>query len=99
MGTKCQPADTLGILEDIVEGKATFEKWGNFDDIEIMYDWSGKTADFRPNLDDPEYKAALKAAMQNRVDAVEGFSTAKNGYDKPPDEALEAVKRLVDALS
>ena len=99
MGTKCQPADTLGILEDIVEGKATFEKWGNFDDIEIMYDWSGKTADFKPNLDDPEYKAALKAAMQNRVDAVEGFSTAKNGYDKLPDEALEAVKRLVDALS
>ena len=99
MGTKCQPADTLGILEDIVEGKATFEKWGNFDDIEIMYDWSGKTADFRPNLDDPEYKAALKAAMQNRVDAVEGFSTAKNGYDKLPDEALKAVKRLVDALS
>ncbi|WP_278928118.1 ATP-binding protein [Thomasclavelia cocleata] len=99
MGTKCQPADTLGILEDIVEGKATFEKWGNFDDIEIMYDWSGKTADFRPNLEDPEYKAALKSAMQNRVDAVEGFSTAKNGYDKLPDEALEAVKKLVDALS
>ncbi|MCM1180988.1 MAG: phosphoenolpyruvate carboxykinase (ATP) [Clostridium sp.] len=98
MGTKCQPADTLGILETIVEGKASFEKWGSFDDIEIMYEWPGKTADFRPNLEDPEYKAALKNAMQNRVDAVEGFATKKEGYDKLPDEALAAIKKLVDAL-
>ncbi|MBO5282130.1 MAG: phosphoenolpyruvate carboxykinase (ATP), partial [Lachnospiraceae bacterium] len=28
MGTKCKPADTLGILETIVEGKAKFEQWG-----------------------------------------------------------------------
>ena len=41
MGTKCKPADTLGILETIVEGKAKFEQWGPFEDIEIMYDWSG----------------------------------------------------------
>jgi phosphoenolpyruvate carboxykinase (ATP) len=99
MGTKCQPADTLGILETIVEGKAKFEKWGPFDDIEIMYDWSGKTSDaFKPNLDDPEYKAALKSAMQNRVDAVEGFATKKEGYDKLPDEALQALQKLVNAL-
>jgi phosphoenolpyruvate carboxykinase (ATP) len=63
-----------------------------------MYDWSGKTADFKPNLDDAEYRGALKAAMQNRVDAVEGFATKKDGYDKLPDEALAAVKKLVDAL-
>ena len=99
MGTKCQPADTLGILESIVEGKAVFEKWGNFDDVEIMYDWAGKTADFKPDLNDPEYKAALKSAMQNRVDAIKKFSTDKEGYDKLPDEALQAVQKLVDALS
>ena len=99
MGTKCQPADTLGILETIVEGNAKFEKWGNFDDIEIMNDWPGKTADFKPDLNDADYKAALKSAMQNRVDAVEKFSTAKEGYDKLPDEALAALKKLVDALN
>ena len=38
---------------------------------------------------------ALKSAMQNRVDAVEGFATKKEGYDKLPDEALEALKKLV----
>ena len=99
MGTKVKPADTLGILETIVEGKANFEKWGNFDDVEIMYDWDGKTADFKPDLNDPEYKAALKNAMQNRVDAVKGFAEKKEGYDKLPDEALAAVQKLVDALN
>ena len=99
MGTKCKPANTLGILETIVEGKAKFEQWAPFEDVEIMYDWSGKTADFTPDMNDPEYKAALKAAMQNRVDAVQGFATKKEGYDKLPDEALEAVQKLVDALN
>ena len=37
--------------------------------------------------------------MQNRLDAVEKFSTDKGGYDKLPDEALAAVQKLVDALS
>jgi phosphoenolpyruvate carboxykinase (ATP) len=98
MGTKCKPADTLGILETIVEGKAKFEQWGDFEDIEIMYDWSGKTADFKPDLSNAEYRAALKSAMQNRVDAVEGFNTKDGGYDALPDEALAAVKKLVDVL-
>ncbi len=94
MGKKVQPKDTLGILETIVEGKATFEKWGPFDDIEIM-DWEG----FTPDLDDPEYKAALKGAMESRVNAVEKFATDKGGYDKLPDEAMVALKKLVDALA
>ncbi len=94
MGKKVQPKDTLGILEAIVEDKAEFKKWGNFDDVEIM-DWEG----FVPDLNDAEYKNALKNAMQNRVDAVEGFATKKDGYDKLPDEALAAIKKLVDVLA
>ena len=94
MGKKVKPADTLGILEAIVENRANFTQWGPFEDIEIM-DWEG----FAPDLNDAEYKEALKNAMQNRVDAVEGFATKKEGYDKLPDEALAAVKKLVDALN
>ncbi|MCM1496525.1 MAG: phosphoenolpyruvate carboxykinase (ATP) [Bacteroides sp.] len=93
MGKKVQPKDTLGILETIVEGKATFTQWGPFADIEIM-DWEG----FTPDLNDADYKAQLKNAMQNRVQAVEDFATKKGGYDKLPDEALDALKKLVDAL-
>lgn len=94
MGKKVQPKDTLGILETIVEGKAQFKQWGPFEDIEIM-DWEG----FTPDLNDAEYKAALKSAMENRVNAVEKFATDKDGYDKLPDEALAALKKLVAALA
>ncbi|MCR5784638.1 MAG: phosphoenolpyruvate carboxykinase (ATP) [Eubacterium sp.] len=99
MGHKCEKEDTLGILETIVEGKAKFEKWGPFEDIEIMNDWNGKTGDFTPDLNDPEYKAALKAAMQNRVDAVLGFANNDEGYDKLPDDALAAIQKVVDELA
>ncbi len=98
MGHKCQKEDTFGILETIVEGKAKFEQWGPFEDIEIMNDWMGKTGDFTPDLNDADYRAQLKAAMQTRVKAVEDFANKKEGYDKLPDEALEALKKLVNAL-
>ena len=49
-------------------------------------------------MDDPEYIAALKSAMQNRVEAVKGFSEKKDGYDKLPDEALAALEKLVNSL-
>lgn len=91
MGKKVKPADTLGILETIVEEKAEFKLWGPFSDIEIM-DWEG----FVPDLKDPEYVGQLKARMQDRVNAVEGFATKKDGYDKLPDEALAALKKVVD---
>ncbi len=91
MGKKVKPADTLGILESIVEKKASFKQWGPFGDIEIM-DWEG----FTPDLGDGEYVKALQNAMQNRVDAVEGFATKKEGYDKLPEEALAALKKIVN---
>ncbi|MCM1158584.1 MAG: phosphoenolpyruvate carboxykinase (ATP) [Bacteroidales bacterium] len=93
MGKKVQPKDTLGILETIVEGKASFAQWGPFEDIEIM-DWEG----FTPDLNDADYKAQLKSAMQTRVDAVKDFSEKKGGYDKLPDEALAALEKLVNVL-
>lgn len=94
MGKKVQKEDTLGVLEAIVEGTAKFEKWGPFEDIEILH-----CDGFEPNLSDADYKAALKNAMQNRVNAVKGFSEKKGGYDALPEEALAALQKLVDELS
>jgi len=102
MGEKVKPADTLGILETIVEGKAQFEQWGPFEDIEIMNTWDGQTdgfKNFKADLGDADYKAQLKSAMETRVKAVEDFATKKEGYDKLPDEALAALKKLVDVLN
>lgn len=93
MGKKVQKEDTLGVLEAIVEGTAKFAQWGPFEDIELM-EWDG----FTPDLNDADYLAQLKSAMQNRVDAVEGFAVNKSGYDKLPDEALDALKKLVEEI-
>ena len=94
MGKKVKPSDTLGILETIVEGKANFKQWGPFKDMEIM-EWEG----FVPNLNDSEYKAQLKARLEDRVKFIESREEAKGGFDKLPNEALEALKKLVIELN
>ena len=93
MGKKVQPKDTLGILETIVEGNAEFKQWGPFSDIEIM-DWEG----FIPDMNDAEYLEQLKARMIDRVNEIKAFATAKGGYDKLPEDALEAIEKVVNEL-
>ena len=93
MGKKVKPADTLGVLESIVEGTANFKQWGPFEDIEI-FEWEG----FVPDLKDPEYKAQLKARMNDRIAFIESKETLKGGYDKLPADALEALKKVVSEL-
>ena len=93
MGKKVKPADTLGIIEAVVEGKANFKQWGPFEDIEI-FEWEG----FVPDLNDPEYKAQLKARMNDRVKFVESRNEFKDGYDKLPEDALAALKKVVSGL-
>jgi len=93
MGKKVQPKDTLGILEAIVEGKAEFKQWGPFSDIEIM-EWDG----FIPDMNDTEYVTQLKARMNDRVEEIKAFSTEKGGYDKLPDDALQAIEKVVKEL-
>lgn len=94
MGKKVQPKDTLGVIEAIVEGKAEFKQWGPFEDIEI-FEWEG----FVPDLNDAEYVAQLKARMNDRIAFVESRETFKEGYDKLPADALEALKKVVSALN
>lgn len=93
MGKKVQPKDTLGVIEAVVEGKADFKQWGPFSDIEI-FEWEG----FVPDLNDPEYVAALKARMNDRVEFVKSRETFKDGYDKLPADALEALQKVVAEL-
>lgn len=91
MGKKVQPKDTLGILEAIVEGKASFKPWGNFSDIEI-FEWEG----FVPDLSDANYVAQLKARMLDRYNYVMKLNEVESGYNKLPDDAAQAIKKVVD---
>lgn len=93
MGKKVRPSDTLGIIETIVEGKAEFKQWGPFNDIAIM-EWEG----FVPNLDDSEYIYQLKERMKDRVKFVESRNDVKGGFDKLPEDALDALNKVVAEL-
>ena len=91
MGKKVQPKDTLGILEAIVEGKADFKQWGPFSDIEI-FEWEG----FVPDLTDKDYITQMKARMQDRLNYVTSLDELKGGYNKLPQDAALAIKKVVD---
>lgn len=93
MGKKVKPADTLGVIETIVEGKAEFKQWGPFSDIEIM-EWEG----FVPDLNDAEYVSQLKARMLDRVEFVKSRETEKGGFDKLPADALAALEKVVSEI-
>ena len=91
MGKKVQKEDTLGVLEAVVEGKAQFKKWGPFEDIEI-FEWEG----FVPDLGDKEYVAQLKARMQDRLNYVTKLDAEEGGFNKLPEDAAAAIKKVVD---
>lgn len=90
MGTKVKKEHTLGIIEAIVEGSAKFHKWGNLEDIQIM-DIEGFDASF----DNKEFAEQFKARMQDRIAFVKSRETEKNGIDKLPADALEALENVV----
>ncbi len=94
MGKKVQKEDTLGVIEAVVDGTAKFEKWGPFSDIEI-YKWKG----FEPDLNDENYLQQLKARMLDRLNFVQSRETFKGGYDKLPEDALQAIEKVVNELS
>src|SRR5574344_1509489 len=93
MGKKVTPKDTLGVIESIVEGNAKFEQWGNLSDIQIM-----KLDGFEADLNNSEYKEEFKKRMSDRVNFIKSRETEKNGVDKLPSDALEALERVLNQL-
>ena len=91
MGKKVQPKDTLGIFEAVVEKKAEFKQWGPFSDIEI-FEWEG----FVPDLSNKDYVDQLKARMQDRLNYVTNLDEAEGGFNKLPEDAAAAIKKVVD---
>jgi phosphoenolpyruvate carboxykinase (ATP) len=93
MAKKVTPAITLGSLEKIVEGKATFAPFANIDSMEIL-----PIEGFEPDFTDAEYKAQFVARMKDRTDYIASRNTAREGFDALPAEALDAMKKVLDAV-
>ena len=93
MGKKVKPKDTLGVIEAVVDGTANFKQWGPFTDIEIN-EWEG----FVPDMNDAAYVEQLKARMLDRLTYVKNLETNNEGYDKLPEDAMDAIRKVVDQL-
>ena len=93
MGHKVTKEVTLGAIESVVDGTAKFSKWGNFSDIEIA-----ETEGYTPDLKDKAYLEQLKARMADRLKYVESRKTEKGGYDELPQDAIDAIQKVVDEV-
>ena len=94
MEKKITPSVTLGCLEQVIENTAQFHQWENFQDLEIM-DVEG----FIPNLADAHYKEQLQARLTDRLTFLKSRETEKGGFDKLPQEAIDALEQVLQQLS
>jgi phosphoenolpyruvate carboxykinase (ATP) len=94
MGTKVKPSDTLGILEQIIEGRADFRPWGPLRGIKTL-DWPG----FKADLDEKEYRLEFAKRIADRIAFVQSRDTELGGADKLPQDAAQALESLLNALS
>jgi len=87
--TKVTPSVTLSLIEDIVTNKAIFENFGPFSSLQYY-----KIAGYEPDFNNKEYCENVKARMQDRLD----FVSKLEGLDKLPDEAIDAIKKILNEI-
>ncbi len=90
MGKKVTKEATLGSLEKIVEGKATFKPFGTIEGVSYL-----EVDGFEPQFADASYKAQLVARMQDRVKWISDEAAKDTDFNKLPDEALNVMKSVV----
>ncbi|WIF95190.1 phosphoenolpyruvate carboxykinase (ATP) [Caminicella sporogenes] len=93
MDKKISKEITIGLLDSIVEGKADFEKWGNFSGIEIV-----KIKGFIPNLLDENYVSELIKGIKYRINFISDLNYKDNGVDKLPEEAIDCLNNLIKEI-
>ncbi|MCF0112784.1 MAG: phosphoenolpyruvate carboxykinase, partial [Bacilli bacterium] len=84
---KVKPAHTLGLIEDIVLNKAKFVPFGKISSLEY-YPMEG----FEVPFGDAEYMEQVALRMKDRYDYIAGL----DDFNKLPEDALEAIKKVVD---
>ena len=80
---------TLGSLEAIIEGTATFKSIG-IEGISVL-----PVDGYEMNFKDAAYKKQFIARLNDRIGFFEKNKTAKGGFDALPDEAAESMKKIV----
>jgi len=93
MGKKVTPADTLGIIEAIIEERARFVPFGPFSDMETM-----ELERFPIDFSDEKYRREFFARFRDRLAYVKSRETEKAGIDRLPPEAEAALRKALDEI-
>jgi phosphoenolpyruvate carboxykinase (ATP) len=88
MGKKIPKEVTLGSLESIIENRAEFKPFGSLESFEYL-----PVEGFIPDFGDATYAEQLAKRMLDRVAFIEDCAVAKEGFNRLPDEALDAMKK------
>ena len=83
---------TLKILEDIATGNAKFKPLGKLTEVEYI-----EIEGFEPVFDD-NYNKMWANSIKYRKDFLNDMKTYKDGLDKLPQEALEALEKIEKEL-
>lgn len=87
---KITPEVTLNSIESIVDGTAEFESFGGIEQMSYL-----KVAGYEPDFTDEAYKQLVFDRIQMRIEHIQEKNEA-GGMDVLPNEALEAMKKVVD---
>lgn len=83
---------SLGVIESVVEGTATFEAFGDVPHLSYL-----PVEGFNPDIADKDYRKLVKTRMKMRKDFLDEFNEAHQ--DLPiPEESLHALQEVIDAL-
>lgn len=83
---------TLGVIESVVEGTATFEAFGDVPHLSYL-----PVEGFNPDIGEKDYRKLVKTRMQMRKDFLDEFNASHQ--DLPvPEESLHALQEVIDAL-
>ena len=93
MDKKIPKEITLEVIENIIEDKANFKKWGPFNKVSIM-----EVDGFSPDMNNKEYLRELSDRINDRVNFISKKTTDNEGFDKLPSEALESMLELMGEL-
>jgi phosphoenolpyruvate carboxykinase (ATP) len=86
---KVTPQVTLGLIEDIVTGKARFEQFGPFSALEYY-----RIPGFEPDFADKTYLQMVKDRLLDRLHYVDELDS----FNKLPEEALEAIRKVTEEI-
>ncbi len=91
MDKKVTKEMTLGSLEQVVEGTASFKSFGKIEGFSYL-----PVEGMEPDFSDASYAEQVAARMNDRVEFIKSRDEAKGGYDKLPAEVLEAMSKVAE---